>query len=456
MTDRAQPPGGAPSACPFLALAEDRDRRSPVPDLRHRCYAEPAPIAPALSWQKEACCTPGFGGCRVFLGWAARAAAPAVGDPTSADPIVRAVPAEAADAGAGAGTRTASSAADPRGAAPADGTPSPEPDPADPALPFAWAVPPPWVAEPEIRTTAGIDEGSVTVPAPEPDPAPRPARGDADIPWTVPGERTGPMPGTFAGRREPGLPAPDPDGDAGTGASSAPAGRYLAALLARQRPEAPDDEDPAFLPPDPPATAPVPEPLPEPLPATAVLAEPERFARRGARRRGVLVDAGAPTSFAPQAGPRTVGSGEWNRPRGSSVPGPSRRDGLPSLVAPVAIGAAILLVAAVLIFMLPGFIAGGPAPTATPSAAPSLAAATVAPVATEAPPSEEPERMKSYRVQRGDTLIDIARRFGLELDQIACVNSGLKKNTDFVWVGQVLTIPPKDYVCRRPRSTDSP
>jgi hypothetical protein len=171
----------------------------------------------------------------------------------------------------------------------------------------------------------------------------------------------------------------------------------------------------------------------------------------------VIVDARAPTSFAPQAGPRATGSGEWNRTRGSSVPGPSRRDGLPALVAPVAIGAAILLVAAVLIFMLPGFLAGAPAATEPPpSVAPSLAAATIAPATTEAPPSEEPEQMRTYEVKRGDTLIDIARRFGLEIDQIACVNSGVKKNTDFVWVGQILTIPPKDYICRRERSTPKP
>ena len=64
--------------------------------------------------------------------------------------------------------------------------------------------------------------------------------------------------------------------------------------------------------------------------------------------------------------------------------------------------------------------------------------------------------MKDYRVGRGDTLIDIARRFGLEMDQLLCVNPVLKRNTDFVWVGQVLTIPPKDYTCRRVRSTPKP
>ena len=42
------------------------------------------------------------------------------------------------------------------------------------------------------------------------------------------------------------------------------------------------------------------------------------------------------------------------------------------------------------------------------------------------------------------------------MDQLLCVNPALKRNTDFVWVGQILTIPPKDYTCRRVRSTPKP
>jgi putative chitinase len=46
---------------------------------------------------------------------------------------------------------------------------------------------------------------------------------------------------------------------------------------------------------------------------------------------------------------------------------------------------------------------------------------------------------KSYTVQRGDTLLSIARRFGLTVKQLQAANN--ITNPDRIYPGQVLTIP---------------
>jgi hypothetical protein len=68
-------PRAGPSVCPFVALAEDRDRRADAPDERNRCYAERAPRRRDLAYQAEFCYSTGFATCSVFLAWAARNAA---------------------------------------------------------------------------------------------------------------------------------------------------------------------------------------------------------------------------------------------------------------------------------------------------------------------------------------------------------------------------------------------
>ncbi len=75
MTDPTPSPGTGPSVCPFVALAEDRDRRADAPDDGNRCYAERAPRRRDLVHQSEYCYSRGFAACPAFLGWAARNAA---------------------------------------------------------------------------------------------------------------------------------------------------------------------------------------------------------------------------------------------------------------------------------------------------------------------------------------------------------------------------------------------
>ncbi|MFO1540784.1 MAG: LysM peptidoglycan-binding domain-containing protein [Chloroflexota bacterium] len=507
MTERTRVAGTTPAACPFLALEEDRDRRAAGPDGRHRCYAQADPLPPSLAWQRSWCMAPIFSGCSIFLAWAARAAAPA----------------EPADGSRPDGEGSFDAPA-PRPGAAGRGVTTPEGGDGVPDPGGSWADPPPWVADPELRTTAG----ATAPPAPTPPYASgsRPARTE-ERPVRIPGERSGPLSGTFGARRgadpaiapspaarpaarptpplatgaaafpvpavpDLGLVAPDAPGPEEEGQAPAvpppPTQGWLSALLARQQPDAPDPEP---LPDPGPADGSVYDDLDLPpiaagrAPATARPApwareaQPPGPAPRGAatrpaaarsaaasvvegaaaddmgatgRRRRVPIDMRAPQGITSQAAPgRSAGSGEWNQPRASRIPRPSWRDDVPAIVPPVAIGGAILLLVAVLLFLLPGFLAGGggtPAP-ASPSPVPSAVAdpsATPEPL----PTTEAGATLRTYKVQRGDNLIDIARRFGVELAQLICINPGLRRDPDTLYFGTTLTIPPGDYVCRKP------
>jgi hypothetical protein len=68
-----------PNACPFVALAEDRDSRSSQPDQAHRCYAEDRPEPRSLAHQRTYCLTREYSVCPIFLDWAGRLAAHRVG-----------------------------------------------------------------------------------------------------------------------------------------------------------------------------------------------------------------------------------------------------------------------------------------------------------------------------------------------------------------------------------------
>ncbi|OGN87360.1 MAG: hypothetical protein A2X23_05425 [Chloroflexi bacterium GWC2_73_18] len=67
-----------PGACPFVAYEDDRDLRSPVPDHRHRCFAEVRPAPRALAHQEAYCLASAFPACPTFQDWARREAARAL------------------------------------------------------------------------------------------------------------------------------------------------------------------------------------------------------------------------------------------------------------------------------------------------------------------------------------------------------------------------------------------
>jgi nucleoid-associated protein YgaU len=75
VTAAGSSPRSTPTVCPFVALAEDRDRRADTPDERNRCYAERAPRRRDLAYQAEYCYSASFAACSIFLAWAARNAA---------------------------------------------------------------------------------------------------------------------------------------------------------------------------------------------------------------------------------------------------------------------------------------------------------------------------------------------------------------------------------------------
>ena len=113
--------------CPFVAFDDDRDFRSPVPDHRHRCFAE-SPAAPrALAHQAAYCLASSFPSCPTFVDWARREAAP----PKVESPV----------------RSLRGPAGPPRGASappiPPAGTPV---DSAPPSSGSDWAAPPPWGA----------------------------------------------------------------------------------------------------------------------------------------------------------------------------------------------------------------------------------------------------------------------------------------------------------------------
>ncbi|MBN1249203.1 MAG: LysM peptidoglycan-binding domain-containing protein, partial [Anaerolineae bacterium] len=77
-----------------------------------------------------------------------------------------------------------------------------------------------------------------------------------------------------------------------------------------------------------------------------------------------------------------------------------------------------------------------PEPTATPEAAPVLTATPEVPAATQTPEPSGPER--SYTVQHGDTLTQIAARFGTTVAHVAQLNR--IANPSQIYVGQVLRL----------------
>ena len=84
-------------------------------------------------------------------------------------------------------------------------------------------------------------------------------------------------------------------------------------------------------------------------------------------------------------------------------------------------------------------------PTAPRAAAPTSQPAPAAPVVPPAPPPPPPRQpsrpaYRTYVVQRGDSLKQIAARYGVSVASILAINN--IPNPDSLRIGQVLTIPP--------------
>ena len=80
-----------------------------------------------------------------------------------------------------------------------------------------------------------------------------------------------------------------------------------------------------------------------------------------------------------------------------------------------------------------------PSPPATPAPSP-VASRTPSPAAATQPPTAVPSAVtRTYRVQAGDTLIAIAARFGVSVEELQQLNG--VKDPRLLRVGQVLRIP---------------
>jgi hypothetical protein len=130
----------------------------------------------------------------------------------------------------------------------------------------------------------------------------------------------------------------------------------------------------------------------------------------------------------------------WERPRRmEAYPNLRARVGLPTInPPPILLGIVALGLAALALFLLPGFLGlGGPDATGTPnpstvaSAGPS---ASVEPTQTAAPTQQ------IYVVQAGDTLSAIAQRFGLTLEALRAANPQIT-NVDEIKIGDEIIIP---------------
>jgi nucleoid-associated protein YgaU len=174
--------------------------------------------------------------------------------------------------------------------------------------------------------------------------------------------------------------------------------------------------------------------------------------RRRRQPPGVPVDASAPTARPSQTRPatRAKGSGEWNQPK-TATAGSGWRRFIPGGLPPLLLGAGALFLGALALFLLPGMLAGGsdaPTPAPTIEVGGGLASSigperSFAALETD-PPSRE---FELYVVERGDTLIDIARRFSVSQEAVICANRELRRNPNLLSVGQELQIPPEDWAC---------
>ncbi len=139
---------------------------------------------------------------------------------------------------------------------------------------------------------------------------------------------------------------------------------------------------------------------------------------------------------------RTAGQAEppWERPRRyEAYPTIRTRVGLPAL-SKAALAGLALLVGALALFFIPPLLlhSGGPGPGASGSAAasfsPGAASSSLAPTVA---PARTP---LTYTVKSGDTLVKIAKKYGLTVEQLLAANKQIK-NPNKIAIGDVLVIP---------------
>jgi LysM repeat protein len=378
--------GEGPTACPFVALESDRDRRSDEPDHRHRCYAEPDPAPRALAHQRSYCLSAAFTTCPIFQDWAIRAAATPV-------PL--------------------------RPGRMGDTERDEHP---------VWAAPPPWLAEPEAGSTSDGPHAEPDAEAARAEPDAEAARAEPDA--EAPGFIAPPEMPPADIERVPSLPAapradPEPPvrgAEPEPRAAEPPLPAFLAGRADQYQSEERGVDDRASL-------DRVERYQPD-RPESDEAAASGHLPHETLRREDVVPVWGRKPVYGQTRSRLSLGD---------------TGDVLSKITTMLAIGA-ILALAVVVIILAPsllGFLDGGPPGPTVPgggAASPTLAAPTASP--TPAPtPSPSP---RIYTVQAGDTLFSIARRHGLTVEQLLAANPQIT-NPNLVQIGQVLTIPDDDF-----------
>jgi Tfp pilus assembly protein FimV len=125
-------------------------------------------------------------------------------------------------------------------------------------------------------------------------------------------------------------------------------------------------------------------------------------------------------------------------------------------IPPIAIGFVALVAVAALLFLLPAFLSGGGPPP--PAASPTEQALVAGESHTPRPqPTRRPQpTARNYAVRAGDTLLKIAARFRVTVEQLQCANNIRDRDIDNLQIGRVLVIPPPGYECGRGSRTPRP
>jgi len=423
-----------PTACPFVALESDRDRRADEPDPRHRCYAEPTPAPRALAHQREFCLSPQFNRCPIFQDWAIRAAA---------RPVPLRPPGPTADAPA------AAAADQPRGPEQlsAFGAPSVAEPPAPPAEPGAVE---------RIPSLPAEEPGAVGEPADAPPAPPAGERARARPRWT---DDWPPSAAPAAGGGAGGAWLTPP------GSSAADAGQPPAEAGSSAAPAAPpvDREPGRYIPPPaaplgaPPAASSTATPAEAPMPPFLAGRAAQHEGERPPSRRWQQARPSKRDEWSAQ---RADLIPAWERERYAAYPTIRTRLGMGDGEALLARLTRILgiiglvTVAIALLILAPGFFAGAPAASPTPTATASPSGPTPSPTPRPSPSIS----FGSYTVRAGDSLSGIGVRFGLLPCQIQAANPEIT-DPNQIFIGQLILIPPDDFAldCANPPTpTTSP
>jgi hypothetical protein len=155
--------------------------------------------------------------------------------------------------------------------------------------------------------------------------------------------------------------------------------------------------------------------------------KPRSMDERAAQRDAVIPSWDRDERFnPPRAGRGRVGRGE-----GSDIAGR-----MTTILAVLA----LLSLALLLLVFAPGFLGGSP-DSSPPVGAASPTPGETAPPATASPaPAATPQ---TYTIQAGDSMLGIAGRFGLTLEQLLAANQQIA-NPNQIQAGQVIVIPPAD------------